>query len=178
MRLIHRITNRFRSEPEQLPDFPDVPPDEDYKAGYALVLAGFRAATRSLRMRAQWVTWIVRVTAGVAFAALIVVASAVVVAVVVNDLVDKVNELDEKVDDLDGTVTDLDGTVTELSDGRAPVSVAAKQRAARTQYLECFLARDDIAMVPPEDRADIEKVCEGYGSLADAYKTAGVPAPD
>lgn len=147
----------LKREKELLPDFPDVPEDGDYEAGYTRVLGAFRAAARSLSMRARWVTWITRATAGVAAAAVIVIVSAVIIFVVVTPLADD---------------------ITDLVNGRAPVSVAARQRAAEERYLQCFLARDDLAMVSADERADAENLCDGYTTLLEAYETQGVKPPD
>lgn len=65
--------------------------------------------------------------------------------------------------------------VEQIKTGDTPASVAARQRSAVLMFETC--AKDESA-IDPVKRDDFALACEGYSTLAEAYKTQNVHPPD
>ena len=85
-----------------------------------------------------------------------------------------ISRLDTSVNNLEQSNDTLQETIDDLSNGRATISIAARQDRALTGFRVC--AKGPTA-VDPEKAKDFAEACKGYETLEDAYRTQGVPPP-
>ncbi len=71
-------------------------------------------------------------------------------------------------------VSDLNHKVDAIT--RGDTATAIKGRQARAKQLFVVCAKDRSAVTPAK-WADFQEACKGYQTLAQAYRTEGVPAP-
>lgn len=64
--------------------------------------------------------------------------------------------------------------VGPLKDGDTDTQIAAKQSQAETRFILCSRGNN---VVDPGKCREVDKVCEGHGSLEEAYRTKGVDPP-
>jgi hypothetical protein len=65
-------------------------------------------------------------------------------------------------------------TLNKLANGTTEPQISSRQSQAETRFILCSR---DTNVVDPRKAHDVEKVCEGYSTLAQSYKTKGVPTP-
>lgn len=131
-------------------EFEDPSGPVDYKAGYHEAIA-------ALELRKRWITWILRLTVAAAAGAVMVAVSVVILTALVLT-----------------TFRPLVDGVTDLTQGDSPSGVSRRTFQAEQLFVLC--SRTDN-LVEPAKAQDIEKLCEGYSTLEEAYRTQGVDSP-
>ena len=71
-------------------------------------------------------------------------------------------------------VLPLKSTVNDLASGNSPSGISRRRYQAEQLFI---LYSRDSTILDPSKKVEIDKLCEGYDTLAEAYTTQGVKPP-